>query len=263
MEVTDLLKSVPFFKAGKKKQESSPESKVLSESTPFFVKESYKTLRTNLAFSMPNQEHRIVLITSAYVSEGKSTSCLNTAITFAETGAKVCVVDCDLRKPNVARLCAQKGSPGLSNVLAGFQELENVVRKEVYPNLDVLFSGDIPPNPAELLESEAMDTVLHTLAKQYDYVFLDTPPVNVVTDAVPLTAKVDGVLLVVYYQKTTKTELSKAIAQLEFVKAKILGVLLNDIKTEKRSYGKNGGCKYYKHYSHTPKPSVPGVKNHD
>ena len=96
MEVTDLLKSVPFFKAGKKKQESSPESKVLSESTPFFVKESYKTLRTNLAFSMPNQEHRIVLITSAYVSEGKSTSCLNTAITFAETGAKVCVVDCDL-----------------------------------------------------------------------------------------------------------------------------------------------------------------------
>lgn len=255
-----MFRTNPFWKLKKKKQEELPEDKILSETTPFAVRESYKALRTNLAFSLPNEGHRTVVVTSAYVSEGKSTSCLNTAITFAETGAKVCVVDCDLRKPNIAKLCMQKGSPGLSNVLARFNKLEDVIRKSKYPNLDFLYSGDIPPNPAELLESAEMDRVLHILAEKYDYVFIDTPPVNVVTDAVLLAGRVDGVLLVVNQQRTTRAELSKAVSQLEFIKAKILGVLLNDIKANEHHYGGKKKSKYsaYSHYDYLPEG---GVKN--
>ncbi len=237
-----------FLKFDKKKNGVKSEELVLSETTPFLVREAYKALRTNLIFSLPEAHCKIILVTSSGAAEGKTTSCINMAITFAATGAKVCVVDCDLRKPKIARLCKEKGTPGLSNVLVNLNRLEDVIRKGKYENLDFIFSGDIPPNPAELLVSSNMDAVLQALAERYDYVFIDTPPVNVVTDTSLLVSRASGVLLVVNQQKTSKAELAKAIGQLEFVKARIFGVLLNEVKVEKQRRGSRYSRYYYQHY---------------
>lgn len=235
----------------KKSQPVRDQDRVISKDTPFFVRESYKALRTNLNFSLPADKKKIILVTSAGASEGKTTNCLNTAITFAETGAKVCVVDCDLRKPNIARLNMEKGTPGLSNVLVKLNKLEDVIRKSKYENLEFVYSGDIPPNPAELLESKEMENVLNRLSEMYDYVFVDTPPVNVVTDASLIARLAGGVLLVVNQHKTTRSELGKAIAQLEFVQAKILGILFNGVKSEKKGRGYKYGNGYYAYKSYT------------
>ena len=233
---------------------------IISENTPFFVKEAYKALRTNLVFSLTESGGKIILITSPCASEGKSTNCLNIAITFAETGAKVCVVDCDLRKPNMARLNKEKGNPGISNVLVNLNNLDTVIRKGKYDNLDFIYSGNIPPNPAELLVSRKMDETLEELAKKYDYVFVDTPPMNVVTDTSLLVGRASGVLLVVRQGETTKDELSDALQQLDFVKAKILGILFNDLRMEqgKKIGGKYG--RYSRYYSYNYKMTA-GNKN--
>ena len=222
----------------KKVENGSQQDRVLNQKTDFFVKEAYKALRTNLIFSLPDKGGKVVLVTSACAGEGKSLNCMNVAISFAETGAKVCVVDCDMRKPNIARLNNEKGSPGLSNVLVHINDLDDVIKRSAYPNLDLIFSGDIPPNPAELLTSSKMDEVFDTLVSRYDYVFIDTPPVNVVTDVSLLAGKANGVLLVVRQGQTTKEDLADAIHQLQFIKTRILGVLLNDVKVagRKKSY---------------------------
>ena len=237
----------------KKVEEGTPSEKILSEHSRFFVKEAYKALRTNLIFSLTETGGKVILITSSGAAEGKSTSCLNLAITFADMGAKVCVVDCDLRKPSISRLCEEKGSPGLSNVLVNLNKLPEVIRKSKYNNMDVIYSGEIPPNPAELLSSNKMEEVLRELAQQYDYVFVDTPPVNVATDASLLAVKANGVLLVVRQGKTTNDELAEAIQQLEFVKARIIGMLFNDTKITSNKKGRYMRKDYYykNYYSYT------------
>ena len=242
----------------KEMQEVRVEERVLGEKTPFYVVEAYKTLRTNLMFSLPVDQKRVILITSAGAGEGKTTSSLNTAITFAATGAKVCLVDCDLRCPNVARLCGEKGSPGLTNVLIKMNTLDEAIRKSKFENLDILYSGEISPNPSELLASDGMKEVLETLAERYEYVFIDTPPVNVVTDASVLVPSSNGVLLVTNQQTTAKSDLTRAINQLSFVKAKILGILLNNVEMgnekggryryNRRRYSRYYG-RYYRYYS--------------
>ncbi len=240
-------------KRKKEKQEVRNEERILGKKTPFYVREAYKTLRTNLMFSLPVDQNRVVLITSAGVGEGKTTSSLNIAISFAATGAKVCLVDCDLRRPNVARLCGEKGSPGLTNVLIKMNRLDEAIRKSKFENLDIVFSGDISPNPSELLASNGMKEVLKELAERYEYVFIDTPPVNVVTDASVLAASASGVLLVANQEKASKNEVAKAINQLNFVKAKILGILLNNAEIEdengrKYRYSRYRYSRYYGRY---------------
>lgn len=258
-------------KKKKQIQEVRNEERVLGPKTPFYVREAYKTLRTNLMFSLPADQSRVILVTSAGVGEGKTTSSLNVAISFAATGAKVCLVDCDLRRPNVARLCGEKGSPGLTNVLVKMNSLDEVIRKSKYDNLDIVFSGDVSPNPSELLASSGMKDVLQILAERYDYVFIDTPPVNVVTDASVLAASASGVLFVANQQKASKNDVAKAINQLNFVKAKILGILLNNAEIEDENgrkyryskyrysrYGRYYGGYYGRHYSKYYGSYMPG-----
>ncbi len=237
----------------KKIEQGTPGGKILSEQSQFFVKEAYKALRTNLIFSLTETGGKVILVTSAGASEGKSTSCLNLAITFADMGAKVCVLDCDLRKPSIARLCEEKGTPGLSNVLVNLKQLPEVIRKSKYNNLDVIYSGEIPPNPAELLASNKMENVLKELAEQYDYVFVDTPPVNVATDASVIAVKANGVLLVVRQGQTANDELAEAVQQLELVKARIIGMLFNDTKITASKKGRYMRKDYYyrNYYSYT------------
>lgn len=218
--------------------------KILSKETSFDIHESYKELRTNIMFSLPVSGSKVISVTSGVASEGKSTTCFNVAITFAETGAKVIVVDCDLRRPNVANLLHIKKDKGLSNVLIKDCKLEDAIITTEYTNLDTLIAGKIPPNPAELLSSAPMKELMDNLRQKYDYIFMDTPPVNVVTDASLLTTLVDGYIIVVKQFKAEKSALVETVRKLNFVDAKILGFILNGVRYSKMGYSKYGFGKY-------------------
>lgn len=216
---------------------------ILNSDSNFYIREAYKTLRTNVCFSLPKQECHVFGVTSAEEHAGKSITALNLAITLGENGARVLLIDCDLRRPNIARLLNLKANPGLSNFLVGQTPEQDVVRNTDYPGLSVLLSGDIPPNPSELLGSSYMVEVLEQFKQRYDYVVLDMTPVNVVADASILAPKIDGVVLVARQGQSRKDSFRSAIEQIEFVDAKILGVVLNDASTD--SSGRYGNSKKY------------------
>lgn len=224
-------------------------AKVLNDKSSFHVKEAYKALRTNVVFTIPREGAKRIIVTSALAGEGKSTNCLNLAISFAQTGAKVLIIDCDLRKPNIANLLNISSTPGLSNVLANLNTVDSVIVHSDYANLDVIPSGDMPPNPAELLGSSNMSDTLDKLSEIYEYIFLDTSPINIVTDAAVMSNIVDGILLVVRQGRTDKESVSEAIKKLSFVDANIIGFVLNgrlsDIKIGYR-YGRHGYYRYGK-----------------
>lgn len=222
------------------------QNNILNEQSPFYMKEAYKTLRTNLTFSLPVDGCKVLVVTSSLASEGKSTNSLNLAISFAQTNAKVLLMDCDLRKPNIGRLLSKKAAIGISNVLVNLAPLEQAILPTDYANLNVICSGDIPPNPSELLESDKMEEVIRTLSQQYDYIIIDTPPVNVVTDTSILSKYASGVILVVRYGISKKEEVNDAIKQLKFTNAKLLGFVLNGDSSS--TAGKNYRYKYRKSY---------------
>ncbi len=222
---------------------------ILSKKTNFYTKEAYKTLRTNIRFSLPTTGGcRKVCVTSAYASEGKSITTLNLAISFAESGQHTLLVDADLRRPNQGRLLRHKVSPGLSNVLANLCTEEEAIHKEIFRNLDVLFSGDIPPNPSELLGHIQMERFLARASKDYDYIFIDTPPVDMVTDACVLSNMLDGVLFVVREKVAEKDMVMRGINQLELAGANLLGFILNASHSESGA-GYGGHTKYRYGYS--------------
>ena len=132
----------------------------------------------------------------------------------------------------------EKATPGLSNILAGLVDVKEAVRKEMYPNLDIIFSGDVPPNPSELLGSERMGQLIDDMAKEYDYILVDTPPVNVVSDACIVANLLDGVLMLVRQGRSRKDAVKRAVANLRLTGAKPLGFVLNGVVLEdKKSYG--------------------------
>jgi len=233
---------------------------ILSSKTPFPITEEYKTLRTNIMFSIPSEGCKIIGMTSAQSMDGKSINCLNLAITVAQTNARVLLIDADLRLPKIARLLDMDAIPGISNVLVGLSSVRESVKASAYPGLDVLLSGDIPPNPSELLGSGTMGKLLGELGKNYDYIFLDMPPVNVVSDAVAMSKYLSGVILVVRAGLSDRENVTKAINQLEFVDATLLGILLNGVQSgagrkyskysKYRKYRKNGQEGQYKQYGH-------------
>ena len=166
------------------------------------------------------------------MGEGKSITMLNLAISFAETGQKVLLIDADLRRPALARLLVERAAPGLSNVLAGLCSVDEAIHPGLYPNLDVLFSGDIPPNPSELLSSDRMHEIVDEMAEKYDYILVDVPPVNAVADVCIIANKLDGVLYLVRSNKAEKEEVKRGVNQLQMVGAKLLGFVLNGVEME-------------------------------
>ena len=150
-------------------------AKVLNDKSSFHVKEAYKALRTNVVFTIPHDGAKKIIVTSALAGEGKSTNCLNLAISFAQTGAKVLIIDCDLRKPNIANLLNIPSTPGLSNSLANLSTIDSTIVHSDYANLDVIPSGDMPPNPAELLGSAAMKDILDKLSEIYEKLGFTVP----------------------------------------------------------------------------------------
>lgn len=209
---------------------------ILGKGSNFYIKEAYKTLRTNVRFFLSGDGCKKFCITSGLAGEGKSITILNLAISFAETGSKVLLIDADLRRPTMARLLIEKASPGLSNVLAGLCHERDAIRKDIYPNLDLLFSGEIPPNPSELLGSQQMRDMIDRVSKEYDYILIDTPPVAIVADVCVMADILDGVLFLVRTDRTEKDAVQRGLRQLEISGAKLMGFVLNGGSKERGGY---------------------------
>lgn len=209
---------------------------LLSDISSFSTKEAYRTLRTNIRFALRGEGCKSFCITSSAQGEGKSITVVNLAISFAEAGHKVLLIDADLRRPAIARLLTEKATPGLSNVLAGHSTEEEAIRPSAYVNLDILLSGDIPPNPAELLGSERMMGLVEKLSGKYDYILVDTPPVNIVSDTCVIANILDGVLLLARQERSRKDNIKRAVNSLKLTGAKILGCVFNGVPREMKGY---------------------------
>ena len=215
--------------------------RIISEDTPFSIIEAYKAARTNIMFSLNHEKGcKKVVISSANSGEGKTTTCINLAKTFAEIGARVLVLDADLRAPRVHRYLNLTNGKGLSNILAGFEKFDDCVAHTSHENLDCLTSGAVPPNPVELISSEAMNNLFAELEQRYDYIFMDTPPLNIVTEGLILAKICNGIILVARQKYTTYNMVEHAISSLKFANAKILGFILNDAEDDKYTYGVYG-----------------------
>jgi capsular exopolysaccharide synthesis family protein len=201
------------------------------------ISEAYRTLRTNLEFSSLDKAIHSMVVTSAAPEEGKSTTLANLAVTIAQAGKKVVLVDCDLRRPSLNQIFNARGAPGFTDMmrddtLMGKPPLQDTS----VPNLRLLASGTIPPNPSELLASRRMGEVIAALQQLADMVLFDAPPIVAVTDAAVLASKVDAVLLVVSAGKTKRDHAKKAKALLDKVNAHLIGTVLNNVKGEASLY---------------------------
>jgi protein-tyrosine kinase len=200
------------------------------------ISEQYRTIRTNIQFSTVDRSIRSILVTSSGPGEGKSTTSANLAVVFAQQGKKVLFIDADMRKPTVHYTFRLDNHVGLTNVLTKQVSLEYAVKSTEQENLDVLTSGPIPPNPAELLGSRSMEELLKQAFTHYDLVLFDTPPVLVVTDAQILANLCDGIVLVVSSGKTEIEAAQKTKEALANAKGKLLGVVLNNKKIKESQY---------------------------
>jgi len=208
--------------------------------------ESFRTLRTNVQFVDLDDSVRSVTITSAMPSEGKSTTAANLAITMAENGARVVIVDADLRRPRLDDVLGVEGAVGLTDVLIGQAELDDVVQPWGTGGLHVLPAGRVPPNPAELLGSARMRALVEYLASDYDYVIIDAPPLLPVTDAALLARLTDGALIISASGRASRNQLRTALDALASVGGRTLGVVMTMLPT--KGAGAYGSGTYYAYY---------------
>lgn len=192
--------------------------------------EAYRNLRTSIKFAEVDKDIKTIVVTSSIPGEGKSTVAGNLAITLSYSGAKVLLVDCDLRSPTLHTKYEVSNEIGLTNMLVDKREFKETVN-EVVDNLFLLTAGTIPPNPSEIIGSQSMDKLAKEFYKNFDYVIFDTPPVMAVTDALLLAAKADATIMVVRARKTKEKFIKAAYEELTKVKANVIGSILNDSDT--------------------------------
>ena len=199
------------------------------------VTEAYRAIRTNLLFGSAGKPLQTIGILSAKPGEGKSTTCINMAITMAQAGTRVLIIDCDLRKPSLHRKC-KLPNRGLTNFISLGEELESLVCQQVEEGLDVLACGPVPPNPADLLLSKRMQEVLDWAKSRYDYVFLDFPPILFVSDAFSLVKQVDTYIWVVESGALNKEEMLDVNKRIQQNGASVLGLVMNKVEKSKDDY---------------------------
>jgi len=202
-----------------------------------YVAEAYRMLRTNIQFYNYENKYKTILITSSGIGEGKSTVISNLAITMAQSGSKVLLMDADFRRPVISKLFNLSNKKGLSNMLvSGYENYKASIQSTGINNLDIITSGPIPPNPSELLGSQSMKNFLEIIENEYDIILIDSPPVGTVTDAAVLSTIVDGVILLVSSGKVSIEIARRAKESLRKVSANIIGVVMNNIKIEHDNY---------------------------
>lgn len=225
-----------FSKKQQKKPKTMARNLIVHTNSKSVISEQFRTIRTNIKFSMTDKDLKTIVITSAGAGEGKSTISANIAVAFSQEGKKVLLIDADMRKPTVHYTFGLKNVFGLSNLLTKQCEINDVINKTHIKNLFVITSGMIPPNPAELLASKQMELIIENLKNEYDLIMFDAPPVISVTDAQILSNKCDATILVVSSGQTEKSGIVKAKELLEISKANIIGVVLNNAEIQKGHY---------------------------
>ena len=207
---------------------SSPSKLITLIKPSSVISEQFKTIRTNIQFSIFDKEIKTIAVTSDIAGAGKSTVAANLAVAFSMQGKKVVLIDSDMRKPTIHRFFSLSNRDGLTSLLTDRTlTLASMIHHTPTENLFVLTSGIIPPNPSELLASKRMDELLVELEKDYDLVIFDLPPVMAVTDAQILTSKVDGTIVVIRKENSTKDKIMQSKILLQKVKANVIGVVLN------------------------------------
>ena len=232
-----------MFNKNKKRKKNGGQT-INNDALNFLIRESYKTARTNIDYSIIKKGCKKIVFTSSAKGEGKTLSSVNIASALAQqVDTKVILVETDLRRPHVHLALNLTPSPGITNCLNGECELEDIIKPTHLENLSAICYGAIPPNPSELLSSESMRELIKRLENEYDYIIFDAPPVAVVIDALPVIKQSDGVVLVVRNNVTTYPQLNKTIDIINRSSGKAIGVIVNRVKTDDTRSGK-------KHYGY-------------
>jgi capsular exopolysaccharide synthesis family protein len=208
------------------------------------VAEAARSIRTNIFFMSPDRPYRTLLVTSAGPSEGKTTVACCIAIAMAQAGRRVVLLDCDMRRPRMHRVFGMEKDQGVTTTLLDLENLAQVEHETPIQNLSVVTTGPLPPNPAEILHSEAFGKMLRMLRDRYDCVVIDSPPVVPVTDSAILSTSVDGTILVVRAFKTTKDLARRAVRSIRDVGGHLVGTVLNSVDLDRHEYG----YRYYYYY---------------
>ncbi len=204
------------------------------------VSEAYRTLRTSLLYSLVDTPPKVIVLTSAGPGEGKSITCANLGVVLAQADMNTLILDCDFRKPTLHTVFELRNLRGVTNALVQERSPQEIWQEPV-PGLKVITPGPIPPNPAELLGSRRFAEFVTQLRQQFDYLLIDSPPLELVTDPVILATRGDGVLLVLDAQNTRKGSVRRAVRDLESVGANVLGTVMNNVKTSRiRAYYEYG-----------------------
>ena len=215
------------------------------------IAECCRSLRTNIMFSAADRQIKTIVVSSANPREGKTTSVIYLGTTMAQSGQRVLLIDTDMRRPRLHVSMGISRQNGLSNLIVGDRDYDQVIKTTAIPNLFVLPCGPLPPNPAEVLMTKRFETVLAELGRRFDRIILDSPPLQVVTDAVVLSKQTDGVILVVHAGKTLRDDIKRSERMIRNVGSKIFGVIVNAIEPDHRS------GYYYSYYGYTEKPESP------
>ena len=203
-------------------------------------REAYNLLRTNISYAFPDEEGaKIVGVCSSRPQEGKSTTAINLAYALAEAGNKVLLIDGDMRRPSIYEIANIPMEPGLSEILSGKLGID-VHKGVIHPNMSILPSGHIPPNPSELIGSRRMETLLEGFKAEYDYIIMDLPPVLAVSDPVAVSKYLGGMIIVVRHANTRRRDIVEAIRQLEYANAKVLGFVYNRVGVKSAKQYKKG-----------------------
>lgn len=232
------------------------------------IAECCRSLRTNILFSAADRELKTIAVCSANQREGKTTSVIYLGTTMAQSGQRTLLIDSDMRRPRLHKSTNVALTPGLSNLLIGEADYDSLIKPTEVENLFILPCGPTPPNPAELLLTKRFETVLGELAKRFDRIILDSPPIQPVTDAVVLSKRVDGVVLVVRASKTLREELRRSARMIRDVGGSIVGVIVNELDARDSyyggyGYGGYGYGRYGGYYGHDPKADKPKSDNID